>query len=100
MAPAMARMIQDGRIAGYNLPQGVISHLYRATAARQPGVITKVGLRTFVDPRIEGGRLNARATRELVRVIEFDGEEWLYFPRMKIDVALVRTAFGPMKAAG
>lgn len=90
MAPAMARMIQDGRIAGYNLPQGVISQLYRATAARQPGVLTKVGLGTFVDPRIEGGRLNSRAVRELVHVVELAGEEWLFYPRIKVDVALVR----------
>lgn len=97
MAPKMAKMIQDNKIAGYNLPQGVISQLYRATAARQPGVITKVGLGTFVDPRIEGGRLNARADRDLVKVVQFDGGEWLYYPSIKVDVALVRGTTADLK---
>lgn len=90
MAPKMGAMIQRNEIACYNFPQGVISHLFRATAGRTPGVLTKVGLHTFVDPRVEGGRMNARTTEQRVQVVEFAGEEWLYFPRPKIDVAFVR----------
>lgn len=97
MAPKMAALIQAGKVAGYNLPQGVISQMFRAAAARQPGVITKVGLHTFVDPRQEGGKLNALAQTDLVKVIQFEGEEWLYFPAIKIDVALVRGTTADLK---
>jgi propionate CoA-transferase len=95
MAPKMGKLITDNVVECYNFPQGVISHLYSAIGGRKPGVFTKVGLRTYIDPRIEGGRMNAR-TREceqLVRVVELDGEEWLYFPRIKIDVALIRGTY-------
>lgn len=97
MAPRMAALIQQNKVEGYNLPQGVISHLFRATAARQPGVLTKVGLETFVDPRLEGGRVNAIAKEELVRRVEFDGDEWLYYRSIPIDVALVRGTTGDLK---
>jgi propionate CoA-transferase len=90
MAPRMGRMILDNEIESYNFPQGAISQMFGAVAARKPGVFTRVGLGTFVDPRIEGGRMNARTREALVRVIELDGREWLFFPAWKIDVALVR----------
>ncbi|MCK5552347.1 MAG: acyl CoA:acetate/3-ketoacid CoA transferase, partial [Deltaproteobacteria bacterium] len=70
--------------------QGVISHLYGAIAGRKPGVITKVGLHTFVDPRLEGGKVNDIAKDDLVQVIELLGEEWLFYPRLDINVSLVR----------
>ena len=97
MAPRMAALIQQNKVAGYNLPQGVISQLFRATAARQPGILTKVGLGTFVDPRLEGGKLNSRATRDLVRRVDFDGGEWLYYPSIPVDVALVRGTTADLK---
>lgn len=97
MAPKMAALIQKNSIECHNLPQGVISHLLRATAARTPGVLTKVGLRTFVDPRLEGGRMNARTTKPLSRIVELDGEEWIFFPKLKIDVALVRGTTADLK---
>ena len=90
MAPKMAEMIYREEIEGYNLPQGVISHLYTAIAGKKPGVITKVGLNTFVDPRVEGGRVNSIANDTLVKVLELEGEEWLFYPSMHIDVAFVR----------
>ena len=90
MAPKIGELLYQDKIEGYNLPQGVISHLFAAIAGRKPGVITKVGLGTFVDPRIEGGRVNASAKEDIVQVIELAGEEWLFYPSMNIDVALVR----------
>lgn len=90
MAPQMGRMIRDNEIECYNFPQGVISQLFGAIGGRKPGVLTKVGLRTFVDPRLQGGRMNAATVEELVQLVNLGGEEWLFFPRLKIDVALIR----------
>ena len=77
-------------LESYCLPQGVIINLWREIGAGRPGLITKTGLGTFVDPRIEGGRMNAAAKDELVKVIEFEGEEYLFYPAFKCDVALLR----------
>jgi propionate CoA-transferase len=90
MAPRMAALVQANQVGCHNLPQGVISQLFRATAARQPGVITKTGLHTFVDPRIEGGRINDAAGPPLVEVVQFANEEWLFYPCIPIQVAFVR----------
>ena len=90
LIPKVARLALDGRIKGWNLPQGVISHLYRDIAAGKPGTLTKVGLGTFVDPRREGGRVNAASTDEVVRLMEIDGVEHLFYPARRIDVALLR----------
>lgn len=89
-APEMGKMIVAGDCEAYNLPQGVILHLWREIAAHRPGLITKVGLGTFVDPRLEGGKVNKVTTEDLVKVIELKGEEWLYYPPFKVDVALIR----------
>ena len=67
--PALGALALDGRIEAYCLPQGVVSHLYSETAAGRPGLITRVGLGTFVDPRIEGGRMNAVSIEEVVRYV-------------------------------
>lgn len=90
MAPKMAQMVVENQIESYNFPQGVLSQMYGVVAARKPGVFSKVGLHTYIDPRIEGGRMNAVTTEDLVRVVEWEGEEWLYWPRFTFDVALVR----------
>jgi propionate CoA-transferase len=90
MANRMGKLIVENRLQCYNLPQGVISHLFGAIASRKPGVITKVGLHTFVDPRLEGGRVNTVTTRDYVQVITLGGEEWLFYPSFPIDIAIVR----------
>ena len=90
MAPKMAMLALEEKIEAYNFPQGVLSQLYQAVAGKRPGVITKTGLHTFIDPRIEGGKMNKRTTEDLVQVLQLAGEEWLFYPSMKFGVGLVR----------
>ncbi|MEP2530653.1 CoA-transferase [Shimia sp.] len=90
LIPRVAALAMADDIEGWNLPQGVISHMYRDIAAGKPGTLTKVGLETFVDPRLQGGRVNARSTDEIVRLMEIDGEEYLYYPAFPVQVALLR----------
>ena len=86
----MMKMVFDGEVEAYNFPQGSLSSLTRHIASQSPGLLTKVGLGTFVDPRIEGGKMNGQSTEDLVRLVEFAGEEWLHYPCPKIDVAIIR----------
>lgn len=88
--PKVAQAAKENKIRGYNLPQGVISQLYRACAAGQPGLFSKVGLHTYVDPRYRGAKVNELTTEDIVKVVEVDGEEWLFYTATKIDVALIR----------
>lgn len=89
-SPRMVRLAAEEKIAAYVLPAGVISHLYRESGARRPGYITRTGLHTFADPRQKGGRANGSATEEIVEVVEFDGEEYLRYKPLAVDVAIVR----------
>ena len=88
--PKVAEAAQANKIWGYNLPQGVISQLYRACAAGQPGLFSKVGLHTYVDPRLGGGKVNAVTEEDIVKLVEVEGEEWLFYKATKIDVAFIR----------
>jgi len=90
LAADLAKMVIDGVIEGYCLPQGVICQLWREIAAHRPGVITKIGLETFVDPRLEGGKMNKATTEDLVQVITLRGEEWMLYPSFPVDVAIIR----------
>lgn len=90
MMPKVAAMASDNKIEAYNFPQGVIAHLFRDIAAGKSGTLTRVGLRTFLDPRYEGGRLNERTTEELVGRVELAGEELLLYKTFPVDIAFLR----------
>ncbi|MDR3473681.1 MAG: CoA-transferase [Devosia sp.] len=89
-SPGEARMALDEKFEAYNLPQGVMSQLMREMAAGRPGLMTKVGLHTFVDPRLEGGRQNRRATEDLVEHVQFRGEDYLFYKPFHVDIVFVR----------
>jgi propionate CoA-transferase len=88
--PKLARMSVDNHVEAYNLPLGCVSHLFREIAGRKAGLLSKVGLGTFVDPANGGGKLNERTTEDLVRLLEIDGEPWLFYKAFPINVAIIR----------
>jgi propionate CoA-transferase len=93
-APRLGALVNADAVEAWNLPQGVICHLLRAIAGGKPGVVTKIGLNTFVDPRHDGGRLTPRTAASSleprVELLTLRGEEHLFYPALPIDVALIR----------
>jgi acetate CoA-transferase len=89
-SPRLAEMAERNEIEAYNYPQGVMSQLLRSSASGHPGLLSHVGLGTFIDPRQGGGRLNEKTTEELIRLMEIDGRDWLFYPAIKADVAFIR----------
>ena len=89
--PLIWRMITGNEIPAYNIPSGVLFDMHREAAAKRPGVLTKVGLDTFVDPKRQGCAMNEAARAEpVVKHVTFQGEDWLYFPAIIPDVAIIR----------
>src|SRR5688572_5567701 len=90
LTPKISQLVQENKIQAYNLPEGVITHLYRDIAAGKPGTLSRVGLGTFVDPRIEGGKMNRMTVEDIVKLMVIDGKEYLFYQAFPINIAFVR----------
>lgn len=88
--PAIWQMIENNEVEAYNFPSGILFQLHRAAAAKQPGVLSQVGIDTFVDPRVGAGRMNTITPDAYVRVQEIDDQEWLFYEALVPDVAVIR----------
>jgi propionate CoA-transferase len=93
LAPKLSKLAIDDKIEAYNLPQGIITHLFRDIAAGKPGTISHVGLRTFVDPRKDGGKINNVTKKEIVELTEIGGREYLFYKTFPVDVAVIRATY-------
>lgn len=89
--PSLSQMVSENEVSGFNLPQGIISHLYRAAAGKKPVIISRIGLKTSVDPRMNGACLNEKAQKEppVSKVVNMDGKEYLEYYTPKINVCFI-----------
>ena len=97
LAPKIGELIRKNKIYAYNLPQGVMCHIFRDIASKKTATITKVGLNTFVDPRVDGGKINSITKEDIVQVIDILGEENLLYKCPNIDVAFIRGTYADEK---
>ncbi len=93
LIPKLQKLVFENKVEGYNLPLGTISLMFRDIAGHRPGTFTKVGLKTFVDPRLEGAKMNECSKEDLVKLVEVEGEEWLLYKSFPVNVALIRATY-------
>lgn len=92
LAGKLQKLAMENKMEAYNFPQGVMAQMYRDMAAKRP-TISRVGLQTFVDPRLNGGRINDITTEEIVQVVEIDNEEYLKYNHLNLDYAFIRGTY-------
>jgi propionate CoA-transferase len=97
VVPELRAMIENNEFEAYALPQGVFNQLYRCVAAGQPGLLTRIGMGTYIDPRQDGGKLNESTKEDMVSLIEIEGKEWLFFKSFPVTVALIRGTYADEK---
>ena len=90
LMPKVQKLAFENKIEAYNFPQGVISHMFRDIAAKRPRTISTIGLHTYVDPRVQGGRMNSVTNEEFVELIEFDNREYLSYRSIPLNIAIIR----------
>jgi propionate CoA-transferase len=96
--PQMAQAVEDNKMECYFWPLGALCQWYTEVGRRSPGLLTKTGLGTFLDPRVDGGdRVNRISTEKFIKVVDFEGEEWMFFKTFPINVALIRGTAGDEK---
>ena len=93
LMPKLQKMIIDEDIEAYNFPQGIMGMLMRDIAAHRPGHISRIGMYTFVDPRINGGKLNAVTREDLNEIIQIDGKEYIRYKPFPVDYAVLRGTY-------
>lgn len=87
--PPVREMLETNQIEAYMIPSGLMYQMHRAAAAKQPGVLTDVGIGTYLDPRVEGGKMND-VSPDLISLQEIDGKTWLFVPAIGVDVSIIR----------
>lgn len=95
-SPAMMDLISGNKIEAYNLPQGQMANMFHSMALREPGKLSKVGLGTYIDPRIEGAKMNQKTKdcgHEVVAIVEVDGEEYIQYKPIPIDTLIIRGTY-------
>ena len=100
LEPALAKMIEENRCLAYMIPLGTITELLRAAASNKPGVLTRCGLETFADPRLEGSKANAltkETGEDIVRLMDVVGETCLFYPAIPVDVCIIRGTYADGK---
>lgn len=93
----MVKNVVDNKVQCHLIPQGVMNQLYRSIGGKKPGLVTKVGLQTYVDPRVEGAKANSITKGDISEVLTINGEEWLNYKNFPINVALIRGTYADSK---
>lgn len=95
LCPPMMKIISENRVGAFNLPQGQMANMFHSMALREPGKLSKIGLGTFIDPRIEGGRMNAKAKEmeDVVAIVHVDGEEYIQYKEVALNTLIIRGTY-------